>query len=364
MEIPANGAAITKEWLERALALGNTAGGGPGTPKIASAQGSAIAGGVGLMGEITRFVLTYESGDAAAPASVVVKLGSPEPANLAIAKAFFLHAREHGFYQHLAARVPVRVPRLYYGDFDEASHGVVLVLEDLSHLEAPDQVAGADAAQARSAIREAARLHAAYWGRVDEGPMTAFADAAEPTGRHAAQMGFAASIAPACERFAAAVSPQARRKAEAFAPKVAAHLATVARAARTFVHGDFRLDNMLFSGGRPTLVDWQLSGRGGALYDVGYFLAGSVSTAVRREIEREVLEEYHGILCAQGVAHYGFEQCWQDYRGGVLASLLVPVIVCGSLDLTTERGRRLAQAGLSRHFAAVEDLQAAALLPA
>ena len=45
------------------------------------------------------------------------------------------------------------------------------------------------------------------------------------------------------------------------------------------------------------------------------------------------------------------------------AALLAPIVVCGALDLSNERGRSLAENGLRKTLAAVEDLEAGEFLP-
>ena len=135
---------------------------------------------------------------------------------------------------------------------------------------------------------------------------------------------------------------------------------------RTFVHGDFRLDNMFFGAvdkDDVAVFDWQASGLGAAVYEVGYFLGASVTTEVRREIERETLQEYHDIVCRMGAKDFSFDDCWRLYRQSMLTGLVVPVLMCGSLNLTDERIRQLAELVLQRRLAAIDDLDAGELLP-
>ena len=47
----------------------------------------------------------------------------------------------------------------------------------------------------------------------------------------------------------------------------------------------------------------------------------------------------------------------------MLGRLLAPIFVCGGLDLSNERGRALAENGLRKTLAAVEDLEAGEFLP-
>lgn len=360
--LPAGMADIDTGWMDAALRAGGLLNGN----SVTAAAGVDIGTGFGLMGELQRYTLQYATPDPALPESVVVKLPSPAPENFGIGKALYLYAREWGYYKHLAADSPVAAPRLHYGDFDEDSHRFVLVLEDLGGLTQPDQVAGASAAQARLAVREIARLHGAFWDRVNEGPMSAFFDLSDPQYAGAVQMGYMSYLPATLANFADFFTPRTRALAEAYASQLATHLSGVGRQQRTFIHGDFRLDNMFF--GRPgddrfVAVDWQISGRGAGLYDIAYFLSASVSTAVRREVEEEALREYTDIVRAMGATGFDLQECRRQYRNAMLACVIVPVFVCGALDLGNERGRRLAAAGLERALTAVEDHDAGAFLP-
>ena len=135
---------------------------------------------------------------------------------------------------------------------------------------------------------------------------------------------------------------------------------------QTLIHGDYRLDNMFFGAGGEddlALVDWQVSGIGCGLFDVAYFLSGSVTTEVRREIERDALYEYADIVRSCGVSDFTFDECWRMYRKLMLGSLLVAVFLCGGLDLSNDRSRQLAETGLLRTQEAIEDLGAAEFMP-
>ena len=63
------------------------------------------------------------------------------------------------------------------------------------------------------------------------------------------------------------------------------------------MHGDYRLDNMLF--GRPgsrrdlTVVDWQTVGWGPAMTDVSYFIGCALPVEDRRNHYEDLLRAYH-----------------------------------------------------------------------
>ncbi len=133
------------------------------------------------------------------------------------------------------------------------------------------------------------------------------------------------------------------------------------------VHGDFRLDNLFFAspeGGPPfAVIDWQISSKGGGIFDVAYFVCGALPEAERKATERDLVKLYHGMLVAHGVKDYSFEQCWQDYRLSTLLLLGYSVIALGSLDHANERGVELFTTISKRTFAAITDLKSAELLP-
>jgi hypothetical protein len=150
--------------------------------------------------------------------------------------------------------------------------------------------------------------------------------------------------------------------------RVIASLDRMAERPITIAHGDYRMDNLFFQtaqGGAPlAVIDWQIANRGMGVFDVAYLLSGNVDTAVRRARERDVLKMYHDTLLAGGVKGYSFEKCWDDYRFCVLVCQVYNVIRIGTLDPANDRGLAMSTAWLKRTAAAIEDLDAAELLPA
>ena len=61
------------------------------------------------------------------------------------------------------------------------------------------------------------------------------------------------------------------------------------------LHGDYRLDNMLFypDASRVTVVDWQTLGVGLPARDLAYFTATSLKPELRSAIEKDLVDEYH-----------------------------------------------------------------------
>ncbi len=362
LEIPASGDAITVDWMERAL----RAGGAIEVPALQEVIVRDIGSGVGLLGEIVRCRLVPRDGAASIPPTVVVKLPGRESKSRRMSRLQSLYKREYFFYRHVAPHAPIRSPRLLYGDYEERSDRFVLVLDDLGRMEAGDQVQGATPAQARCAVRAIAKLHGCYWDRVEQLSRSGAYDFARPAYRYLIQATYLAFLVPALERFGSLFSDETRRLAEAYGTRIADHLAASRAFPRTFIHGDFRLDNLFFGTDDPddiAAVDWQVSGIGFGLFDVMYFLATNVDVAVRREIERDLLAEYAEIVRGMGAKELTDEDCWLFYRNSALALLLVTVFVAGGLDLTNDRSRQLCEISIRRTMAAIEDLDAGEFLP-
>lgn len=360
--IPESEKDITAPWIQQALVAGGTAG----LPAIAAVAIANIGVGLGMVGKILRCRLTYRDNAPGGPSSVIVKLPSSHPETFQAAKRLRLYRREYAFYRQLAPQVPLRSPALLYGDFDHCSHRFVLLLQDLRHMTAVDQLDGASPAQARIAIRAAAQLHGRYWNDVHRPPLSGFHDSANPESRHLTQAVYQNSLRPALDRFAAHFPDRMRRLAEAFGPQVATYLETVAAGPCTFTHGDFRLDNMFFGAAGAAdfaVVDWQVCGISSGLRDVAYFLSSSVATEVRRQIERQTLAEYHDIIRHMGAADFTFDDCWRSYRQNMLGCFLTPIIAGGQLDLAGGRSLQLAEVFLQRTLAAIDDLDAGEFLP-
>ena len=361
--IPDGPTSITASWLKQALSAGVASD----LPAIKEVDVEVVGAGVGLMGEVLRCRIAYEDDASSAPGSVIVKLPSSHPKNLKMSKLLQLYKREYSFYIRLAPHVPIHVAALYYGDFEEKAHRFVLVLEDMRGMETGSRIEGATERQAKVAIRAIARLHGSYWNKVDRPPVAGLYYSLHRKYRPLVQLAYLRYLVPTLKNFGDHFSRDMRRLAEAYGPRIADHMTDVAAQPLTFGHGDFLMDNMFFGPDGPMTSPSSI-GRSAASVPACTTsppsLSDSVSTETRRKIERETLREYHDVLCSEGVKEFSFEACWRLYRQNMLGRLLAPIFVCGGLDLSNERGRSLAENGLRKTLAAIEDLEANEFLPA
>jgi len=121
------------------------------------------------------------------------------------------------------------------------------------------------------------------------------------------------------------------------------------------VHGDYRLDNLLFGDG-VWAVDWQTLSLALPARDLAYLVATSLSPEDRRAHERDVVAAYHRALLGYGVADYPLELCWEDYVFAMLQVPLVATFGCAYSTTRTERGDRMFAAMVARGCAAIRDL--------
>ncbi len=356
---------ISAEWMQAAL----TAGGKFASPRIEAVEVDPMEAVTNALGTLVRCRLSVRADSSPVPESVIVKLPTANPKFMKLAKWLLLHKREYEYYYRLAPHSPMRSPALYYGAYDARSHRFVLIMEDLRPMETVPQARGVEGAQVHLAIRELAGMHGHFWDAVDRPDLSYLYDNFNSRYGRIMQAAYLAFVLPTLERFGNLFSPRMRRFSEALGPRITTHYTSLASGPKTLVHGDYRAENMFFDAAAKdnfAVIDWQGCGAGGGLYDVAYFLASSVSVDTRRRMEREVLEEYHDIVCRMGGRgrNYTFEDCWRSYRQNMLNAFVPCVLGCGSLDVMSDPRRvELATALLSRAIAAIEDLDADEFLP-
>ncbi|HVU60176.1 MAG TPA: phosphotransferase [Mycobacteriales bacterium] len=341
---------LTNEWLTAALPLSDGA-------RVSGFTATPV--GTGQMADTVRIALTYEPAGAG-PSSVVAKFASSDPNSRAAGQVARCYEIEVAIYSELAP-LP-GVPDHYFAGRVPETDAYTVVLADLAPCRQGDDIAGCTPEIAAEALQRLAKLHAFAW----ENP----AHAARPwlnrsSPENTAMMtAVVTMLAPSfIERFDAHLTPEYRGLIERLVPQIA-NIFDLYDGPKTLVHGDYRLDNMLFPEGStvPMIVDWQTASWGPPAMDVAYFIGGSLTTADRRAHSAELLDVYHRALVAEGVASYSREQLDHDVRltsfGGVVMAFASAILV-----VQTERGDAMFAEMFRRHAQHVIDLDAEVLLP-
>jgi hypothetical protein len=349
--------ALTPEWLTAALTHAGVLDG---------AQVTAVDVrplGTGQMCDSVRVGLTVD-GPSDAPASVIAKLPAADPTSRGTALSLRSYEKEVRFYQHLAPHLPMRTPHAYYADIDTTTAGFVLLLEDMAPAEQGDQLAGCSLDEAAVAVHELVGLHAPHWG--DAGLADHDWLGGDPGGQGRAMM---LAMLPTLwdgfrGRYEADIPEHVHRAGDILFGHLAGYMVVPEPEVLTIIHGDYRLDNLLFDptpGGTPiAVVDWQTCTTGTAAADVAYFVGAGLPADVRREAEEDLVRSYHADLVAAGV-DYAWERCWTDYRRGTWAGVLMAV-AASMLVERTDRGDQMFMAMADRHARHALDLDAPDLI--
>jgi hypothetical protein len=290
--------------------------------------------GTGQVGDSVRFMLDF--GDHESPATLAGKFAAADPTSRSTAAMLGLYAREVHFYRDLAAQLPIRTPKTLFSEIAADGASFFLLFEDLGPARGGNQIAGCAIGDARAAVKQAARLHAPSW----HNPAILDLDWLQPDPTAAAQVKALYPKAQAIfrERYRDVLAPEYMMLCEELAEIMAATDRPPQKT--SLLHGDFRLDNMLFDikGGAEAIavLDWQTLAVGSGLTDVAYFLGCGIGDDLRRAHEAELLALYCAEMTARGVP-LGIDAIWDDYVLGALHGVSTAVF-SSAFVVRTQRG--------------------------
>jgi Ecdysteroid kinase-like family len=346
---------LTAEWLTRML---RSAGRLTDDREVVTFSVHRIGHGVGMVGRVVRVELEY-SGHAPAPlASVVIKFAHEVAANRAIGMRLRIYEREVTFYNQIAGSLAVPRPACFFAAVVKETGESIVVLEDMRRYRDGDQLVGVNLDEAKLVIDAVTPLHAAYWNntgqellrdalRVASNWKDGYMPVVEATWRNCAA------------HFGYCIPPEVEESLAEYVGGLPRLHEVMGERAQTLVHGDPRMDNLMFDDGGDgpavVLLDWQTVMITNPLHDLALMLSMSATIAARRSMEDELIRYYHSQVTALGVEDYRLDQCYDDYDVAVLYLMSVALVMGGAFDPANERGKRLAEEVLRRSCASVVD---------
>ncbi|WP_298283646.1 phosphotransferase [Novosphingobium sp.] len=313
LELPADLAGITPEWL---------------TALLAEREPGLVVDSVGIVdvqhGACSKVRLAARTNRNDFPSTVMMKAGF-EPHSFAMRQ---MHVNEYHAYADLVPTVSLNAPKCYGAVRDEEGRALVvledLCLRDVRFLTLQKPISFD---LAKRFIEGLARFHARWWNAPDLDTRFGWAPDTSEEG-----VGFYFHLLTTPEHFARyATSPRG-----AAMPKVlldperirAAHIAmTAAQKAEGMAmvvnHGDMHLGNLyLDADGTPGFLDMQPR-RGAWSIDVSYFLIAGLDLVDRRRWEGALLQHYLQCLTEAEVSAPSFDAAWAAYRRDVVWGLLI-----------------------------------------
>lgn len=321
MDYPTHPDGMSADWL--AEALGRPAG---------ALRGFTVAPvGTGQMCDSYRLSLDWvEKGGA--PASIIAKCPSLDPASRDVAQRLGSYALEANWYRTLAGAVPVPHPHCHFAQIEENGVDFLLLLADCAPARQGDQLRGADAAMLDVAIDAAAALHAAKWNSPELDTIAWL----HKDNRALVRALFPGMFAAFRERYAGRLDAECLELGAGIVDRLDSYLERVPHA-RTLTHGDLRVDNILFAPGNAEcwVVDWQTLGIGSGATDLAYLIGTSVADPDERAREDERgFARWIGALQARGVDTHAM-RLWGDYCVGALSGYFMAVFASMSVERTT-----------------------------
>mgnify|MGYP000848373821 CR=1 FL=1 len=261
--------------------------------------------------------------------------------------------REALFYQTLASDVPMRVPRPYVAELDEADGSFVLLLEDLgpTDCELANPSTGISVAQAFAAMSDYAALHVHFGDegtRQREAPWVTKMDEASDMGIWMLQFGLDNHRDKLRDPYA--------EMAQLYIDHRDALDEIWLRGPTTVLQGDSHVGNLFLENDRVGFLDWGLIQLGTPMRDVGYFITMALSPENRRAHEQDLIRRYLEARVEAGGDTYDFDDAWLMHRvhAAYAAPASCPLVLFPEDE--PEENKLLSRSFLERSQCVIEDL--------
>ena len=361
--IPQEGSQFTADWFSDCLQEQFGAA-------VLEVELEIIGTGIGFVGEIYRCHLSWDANRVDLPASVIVKVPSSLPANRGLGEGLQLYEREILAYQKLSGEMGLPMPKLFYSAMDDDPtpgldkiieflftylpiRGVswvtvqflklaaknprlrryLLIIEDIVDARPPSQVGGGSLDDAIVALTALAEFHAKHWMSEKS---VGISPRIWPLDRlpKVWQASYKRNRNEFLSNFGGLIEKEKIQQLDQAQRDIPNLLKPLGEAPWTLLHGDYRLDNILYRpDGSLVVIDYQILSKGRPGWDVGYFITTAL-TPEHKDEETQMLKHYHDVLCASGVSDYPFSMLLEDIR--LTKSLLAHRLVGGRDAFDTE----------------------------
>ncbi|RUP32991.1 MAG: DUF1679 domain-containing protein [Mycolicibacterium sp.] len=313
-----------------------------------------VAEPCGQLGSLSRLARIRVSGaDMAGVAqelSLILKREPADAAAVGVTAMLDALSREQQFYSALPEVANAVSLRVWHSDY--SSGQMRIVLDDAGPQRLPTQLDGCPLDVALQVMSLLAELHASPDSAVRPSKLPAWTD---PGTALLAEM-YLQRLPLFEETYADMLPAEGLRLARSFAENMLRMLEEWStRNARTVVHGDARLDNVvLLPDGSARLIDWQMAGWAEGAFDVAHFIAGSLTVDERRRTESDLIDRYFSELKSRGSGALGRVECEDAIRRTLL--MVLPLnIIFGVAPTRDEATRTSRIAVLTRYFTALKD---------
>ena len=299
------------------------------------------------IGTTTRIRLVVDHNLTDFPKHWFVKLPSLSWRAKAITALPRLLPTEVRFYNELASRIPLRLPKVIAAQ-SRVGIGSTLVMSDVSESGAVPGKAGdaLSAEQARAVVQQLARLHMKMADKAQNDDSLHWL--AGPVRKLEDLLGTALAV-PLMKRGLRLAGDKVDQSLNAGALMYAKKRKQVMRFLSTdkptLVHHDCHPGNLFWHDGQPGFLDWQMVRIGEGISDISYFLATALEPELRRQIEIDLLKSYCAILSEEQQTEWDFNYLLTRYRAQLaypFEAMVVTLAVGGlmQLDANLEMIRR------------------------
>ena len=259
----------------------------------------------------------------ALPPSLILKIDSDDPVGRDLADRLHSFQREVGFYRALAPQLEPLVPHVYATGNGISDEGRWLLLEDLSAMAVGNQVRGINAMACGQVLEAMAGVHARFWTSTALLNHDWLAD--HQFWFKGSRDTLSAFHRSFLDDYELRVEPEALKAIAWVIEHSQAIDAAIAQRPFTLVHGDLRVENVLFARNATqrdvVLLDWGTPTRSMAAMDLAFFIGGSVPMPARRGRLHDLCRQWHQSLQTHGVTNYSVSDAWADLQLAALRCL-------------------------------------------